>query len=243
MTSKITNPWTMCAVGFLALAMATGCGPVVVGNGKMVTETKEVALFTQLEVGGGIDITVTEGPLSVLTLSGEENVLPQYEVKVVDGILSIGPKRNTSIQETQTVTGTITVPRLDVVHASGATRVTLGAITSPNNVDIQASGASKISTGLISAPQIHLAASGSSDLEIRGVTPLLDVEASGASKVVASGLASEVLSIAVSGSSNLSARASKEARGEASGASKVVVVGAPALQQISTSGSSSVTFP
>lgn len=224
-------------------ALVAGCGPVVIGNGKVVTVTHEVPAFSQLSVGGSIDLTVTVGELSVLTLTGEENVLEAHDVLVRDGVLEISPKDRMAVQPTKGISGSISVPRLDAIDASGATTVRTGVLESQNAVGLVGSGSATIITGTVTAARVNVAASGSSEIRTVGSTPLLRVDASGASDVEAGELASEVLELDASGSASVTAHATKEVRGSASGASDVTVVGSPAVRDIARSGSTSISFP
>ncbi len=229
-------------VGALAL-LGLGCEPLVVGNGKMVTTHTEVPSFIRVEVGGDVALTITEGELSTLTLTGEENMLPHYEVVVRDDRLVIQPKLGGILHQTKQIAGSITVPRLEGIEASGASEATAGAMVSATEVRLSSSGASKIKAGPITAPTVEVGTTGASAIETQGTTSTFRVSASGASTVVAPALTSERLELSVSGSAKVNARASREVKGSASGAAKVVVEGAPPVREVSTSGSSSLTFP
>ncbi len=229
-------------VGALAL-VALGCEPVVFGNGKIETAQTELPSFVRVAVGGDVNLTVSVGEGTALTLTGEENIVPQYEVVVRDDTLMIEPKQLISLHQTKQIVASISIPRLEGIEVSGASEVTADSLVSDTAVNLETSGSAKIKAGEIVAPRVEIGASGASEVEARGTTKSLEIDASGASKVVASALASEVLVVSASGSAKVGARASQEARGSASGSSEVVVEGAPERRQISTSGSASVTFP
>lgn len=177
-----------------------------------------------------------------MVFTGEKNIISEYEAVVADGLLTIKPKPLTVLQPSKPLRATVTVPKLESLNASGAATVSTDTLSSDVAVVLEVSGSASVSTGLVTAPKVSVAASGSSEVKTSGITPRAKFEVTGASKVVATGLASEVIEVNVSGSSDLKARASKEARGSASGSSSVAVDGAPAVREIKTSGSSTVLF-
>ncbi len=240
MTKNLMTSWMKCLA---VLAVVSACGPAVFGNGKVVTQTKELPVFTKVTVGGGIQLTTSVGELSVLTISGEDNILAEHDISVVQGVLIMKPKPGSMLQPTKPIVADIRVPKLEAINASGASKVVTGVLTSDTAVELEASGASDIQTGLITAPDVNVQGSGSSDVTTSGITTTAKFEVSGASKVTATGLAAEVIDISISGSSHLKARASKEARGSASGASDVTIEGSPAVRHVESSGASDVVFP
>lgn len=230
-------------ISSLVLLVAAGCGPVTIGDGKMVTKTRELPLFTGVSVGGPVGLTVTEGDLSVLTVTSEDNILPLLNIEVRGNLLVIEPKEGHGLSPTQPIKATISVPRLERLEASGSSKIVTGPLVSGTGVALEVSGSSSVTTGAVSAPSMTIQASGSSTVRCEGWAATVSLEASGASKVTASALAAEDLTVDVSGGSAVTARASKAAHGKASGASAVVIEGSPEVKDVNTSGSSSLRFP
>ncbi len=243
MRSKPKNLLSQSLICTLTLAFLTGCGPAVIGNGKVVTISQQVAEFTQVVVAGSVQLVATTGELSELTITGEENMLALHDWVVRDGVLRLQPKQGQWLNPTQPITATISVPRLEAVQASGSAVVTAAALVSPSAASVETSGSARVISGPISAPQVNLEASGASEIQTEGATTALNISASGSADIVAAGLMSEVLELSASGSCTVKARASKEARGDASGAAHVVVEGSPGVRSIARSGSTSVSFP
>lgn len=94
---------------------------------------------------------------------------------------------------------------------------------------------------VVTVPQLdRIAASGAADIVASGESARLEVEAGGASDVDLAELRTEEVQLDVSGASDVIVQASAVARGRASGASSVSVLGDPPIIDIETSGASSV---
>ena len=62
----------------------------VKGNGKSVSEIRELSEFTEIEMNIGYDkITVNFGPAQSLEIIGDENIVPIIKTKVINGVLTI----------------------------------------------------------------------------------------------------------------------------------------------------------
>ena len=60
------------------------------GNGKSVSDIRELSEFTEIEMNIGYDkITVNFGPEQSLEIIGDENIVPIIKTKVINGVLTI----------------------------------------------------------------------------------------------------------------------------------------------------------
>ena len=87
------------ALGSIA-ALAGGCNMFGRAEardaGPAVDRTYQVAAFDRIETAGPYEVTVTSGGQPGVTARGGANFLDETEVKVVDGVLRIGPTKKNS---------------------------------------------------------------------------------------------------------------------------------------------------
>jgi hypothetical protein len=230
----------------LAVAMLSGCFPVVVGgeqvvgSGRPTTEEYDFSGFTQVEIASAFEADVTQGDGYSVSVTVDDNIVQYLDVRVDGDTLRIGlkPMLRFSFRNT-TLRAEITMPDLTGLEASGATRVDVRGFKNDKRVDVNASGASQVN-GDLSAGEMSVDASGASRVELSGQTGRLDATASGASTVRLGNLASTDTRVNASGASNITVNPSGRLTGEASGASNVRYTGSPATVQVNTSGASNV---
>lgn len=230
----------------LAVAMLSGCFPVVVGgeqvvgSGRSTTQEYDFSDFTRVQIGSAFEANITQGDDYKVAVTVDDNIVQHLDVRVDGDTLRIGlkPMLRFSFRNT-TLRAEITMPDLTGVDASGATRIDVRGFKNDKRVDVDASGASQVN-GDISSGEMNIDASGASRVELSGQTGRLDASASGASTLRLGELASTDTRVNASGASNITVNASGRLTGEASGASSVRYTGSPTSVQVDTSGASSV---
>lgn len=219
----------------LALTL-TACGGLV-GNGVKVTQQREVAEFSTLEVHSGIEVVATRGPRA-LTLSTDENLVPFVETFVRDGRLVVQFRDNVHLFEVDPVRVEVSNERFEAVSASGASKVTVPA-SAVESFALEASGASTVRVSGISSAAVAVSASGGSGVSLEGRAARLTVDAGGGSTVQAQALPTVSALVTAHGGSTVRVFVSDTVTGQASGGSTVHVDGA-GVAAVTASGGSTV---
>lgn len=204
-------------------------------------ETREVADFQGVEVGGGLKAQVKVGPKSV-RVSGDAAQVARVRTEVEDGKLVVHLERGAWLNSSSGVRLTISTPQLTSVEASGGAEVDAEA-TATDTFTAEASGGGEVSVRGMDAKRVKVEASGGAEVELQGRAELLEVEASGGSEVHGEGLTLKELRAEASGGTRVKANPSERLVAEASGGSSVHVDSSPAQREVSTSGGSKVVFP
>ncbi len=227
----------------LALALLiAGCSGIVGegGSGDLVTETREVADFTAIDVSRAIrvDVTVAPGDPSV-EVTYDDNLVDGIEVSVDGGVLILDADRNMRPSDGARIV--VRVPALDEITASGASSVAVSGTLEGDAVRLKVSGASRIEVPEIRAAVLDIAASGASTVNLRdGEVTDADLSISGASRVDLDQVVVAKAVVDVSGASRAEVRGAVEVRGDASGASRVTVSKDATRVLVETSGASSI---
>ncbi|MCU0509526.1 MAG: DUF2807 domain-containing protein [Anaerolineae bacterium] len=229
-----------------ALALLSGCFPVVVGgeqvvgSGRTVTEEYDFTGFTRVAVGSAFEVDINQGDAYAVAVTVDDNLVQHLDVRMDGDTLRIGlkPALRFSFRNT-TLRAEITMPDVEALDLSGATRTRLDGFSSDKTVDVEVSGASQL-TGDMTSGAMNVEASGASRVELSGETGNLDARASGASTLRLQDLASGDTRVDASGASTIVVNPSGRLTGDASGASTVRYAGSPATVQVDTSGASSV---
>jgi len=185
-----------------------GCGlsnrgiGMVRPTGDVTVETFEVDDFTSFRVGGTFDVTFRYADHHEVTIEMAENLFDYIEVTVSRGALSIGTRSGVGIEfgdhQPQV---TIYAPVLESARLSGsATAMDWDAIIA-SNFSIELSGASDATLD-VTTEALNVQGSGSSNIELSGVAPMIQINLSGASDLFAE-LITEELELTASGSSTI----------------------------------------
>ncbi len=231
-------------VALLVIGMLAGCtfntGSVITGSGHTTTKDYDFSGFTKVDIGSAFQNQITRGDRYATSVTIDDNLVDYLDVRVDGNTLHIGLKPILSLGfRNTTLKAQITMPDVEGLNLSGATRTNITGFSNTKSVPVTVSGASQL-RGDITTGQMQLRASGASTVEITGSTGPLNVDASGASTVRLDNFKSTDTQVQSSGASNVTVNASGKISGEASGASSVSYVGNPASVQVNTSGASSV---
>lgn len=199
----------------LSVLLLAGCQVIGIrDNGPVRTETRDVSGFTQVEVGGGADVTVTIADAYKVALTAEDHVLQVLDTRIDGDRLVIDSREGYTTSVTVTVD--IQLPRLTGLTLSGGTHGTVHALASDS---------------------IALSLSGGSEATISGKATSSTIDASGGSQAHLRDLPLERATVQASGGSKVELSTTARVDGAASGGSTVDVWGGATLA-VETSGGS-----
>ena len=117
-----------------AALLVAGCGafrPTVRGSGVVATESRDVAGFNSIDLGGFGTVHVEQTGAESLTIEAEDNLLPMLETRVENGRLKLTTKPDVNIHATRPVVYRITVDRLEAVTVSGSGKIHAPRLQTP----------------------------------------------------------------------------------------------------------------
>lgn len=191
--------WVLVVCLLVLSTLLVGC---VTGEGPVKSETREIRPFSELEVGAGIHVVMTIGPIEHLEVSAQANILDAIGVNVSGRVLKIDAA--TDFTSTEPVTVTVTGPGLD--------RIAIGG------------GAEAVVNGLhVDALQIF--ARGGSRIAISGTAATVMLSADGGSISDLADLSADTVDVAIDGAAAATIRAAEIVTGRASGGARLDVLG------------------
>jgi hypothetical protein len=205
----------------LALAAAVAL-PVLLagclqGQGPVTTETRDVRAFTRLDIGSGIQVTVTIGPAGPLTVMAQENLMKAIATEVAGSTLAIEAADDFTSSEPVAVA--ITVPSLEAVSLSGGARVRVDGFD---------------------GDAFELAVKGGARATVTGSAGAVTLLADGGSTVELGDLRATTVELRVAGGATATVRAAALVSGTAAGGARVIVIGDADLD-VRASGGAEVT--
>jgi hypothetical protein len=218
-----------------------GWGRRVRGNGNIKTEERTVSDFRKVEVGGAINVYVSEGSTPAVKLEGDENILGYIEVTQEGDRLIVKNKDGFDLDPSGDLRVYVTAPVFDKIRTSGACNIIgQGRITSPDGLELSVSGAGNVKMEL-DAPRVKADISGSGTLNLKGETKDAEIILSGVGTAHCYDLLSENTRVHISGAGSAQVYSSVGLEAHVSGMGNVHYKGNPSSIKQDVSGAGSIS--
>ncbi len=168
------------SVFVLSLLSPVFAGCNVVGSGVVVTQTRQLAEFDEIEFRIAGDFHVAIGKPTPLQIEGDENILPLIKTEVRDGRLVISAESSFKTKHDPEFRVTVANHKAAEIHGSGEMHV-----------------------GELDNESFDVVVRGSGDLHVEGKTERLAVSVRGSGDVLGSGLKAGEVSVAINGSGDV----------------------------------------
>ncbi|MES2603369.1 MAG: head GIN domain-containing protein [Pseudomonadota bacterium] len=210
------------------------------------SETRNLADFDSIEVGGGIDLVLKQGAAFSVQVNAEDGDLDELITEVRGNTLYIHRDdsdgwrgwRDRDWQDDYSAD--VTLPVLQSLEASGGSDVEATGTFTGDRITVRASGGSDIELD-VAVDTIRVTASGGSDLELSGTANHLRADSSGGSDLEASDLTAKEVDVTSSGGSDARVTVTESLTADASGGSDIHYSGDPQFKDIDKSGAADVT--
>jgi hypothetical protein len=234
------------------------------GSGNIVTESRDVANFENVEVCCGMEIYLIQGSTESLEIEADDNLIDEIVTSVQGNRLEIKYRQtnNVSYQPSKPVKLQLTIKNLRGVSLSGGgyletdslngesfnlslsggSDANIGALTT-SDIDVNISGGGKLMASFFEGDQIVMGFSGGSDAQIETLAATsVKISNSGGGTFDADTCEVDQLHLNLSGSSDahISTLTANELSLEASGGGIVRITGTVVEQDVSLSGGSSL---
>jgi len=186
------------------------------------TRQFNVSNFSKVDVGGAFVVRFRKGTSYKVVADGREDDLDDINVKVSGNTLDVSLDHSGlfSWNNRKRIGLTITVPSIEELKLSGASKASLTGFEHYNDLNIEMSGACRtVFDGSVDNLSVNL--SGASNIVLRGHANKLDADLSGASKIEGTSMNIEKATVDASGASHATLGQVGSLDSETSGASKV----------------------
>lgn len=201
------NKTTIALLGGLVLTVAGCRWGGIMGNGHIVTDTRPVADFSEIEADGGFQIEWRSGAPS-LSITTDENLL----------------RHITNQNEGQRLR----------LHSSGhlwpSHHINV-AISSPTRAGARLTGATRLTAAQLSGHSFAIESTGAAKVKLDGNVDDLVTDMTGASKLDAETLQTKTATISSTGASHADVNVSQSLKVSITGAGKVTYSGTPSVEK------------
>ena len=224
------------------------------GDGIIMTETRRVTSFDQIENSTSFDVIYLKADTLGIEIRAEQNILDYIETNVYDNCLEIRTSPGSiCLDYNEKPLITVTSPSLERVVNSGS-GVFLADQMSDETVSVKLSGSGDISIETITGNYLDIILSGSGDIEIKestcsnsdcllsgsgnvtisGECDKAHYKITGSGNIYSSDLITNTASIIISGSGSIFTTIEEYLNGLISGSGNIYVSGNPEIDQTVT---------
>lgn len=224
------------ATAVVAALTLSSCGKKLEGSGNVISQTRVVPNFTDIQADGSYDVVITQDSVQQVVVKTDDNIMPEVKTEVTNGTLRIYFADHHRNYDPTVMTVYISSSLIDDVNLSGS-----GSITSTNQLitpspkySISGSGNMNLS---IQSQSVETNISGSGNVDMSGTAPVAHHTISGSGNIGALNLNSDDVHITISGSGDAYVHANTSLDVTISGSGKVRYTGNPQVTtHISGSG-------
>jgi hypothetical protein len=212
------------------------------GSGVVVSQTRPLEDFTNIEINYPVELTVSQGSANSVAVTAENNLMPQLATRVSGSTLYIEnsqPDWGKRVNPTRPVILHLTVKNLQRVDFPSAGTLTVGKLQT-DHLDLSISGAGSVNLSNLSTQALTVNLSGAGNITASGTADALNIDVSGFGSFNGADLASQTVGISISGAGNATVWAKTSLNASISGTGSVRYYGAPSVSR-EVSGLGSVT--
>ena len=217
----------------------TGMGPLLTKDdlaGHTTVDTRDLANFSAITVGGNAHVTVMEGDEFSVVVTTDEN-LQEHVVTRVDGSTLEITQQYSYLGTAPRVEVDVTLPSLSHATFRGSSDASI-RVTNPESLDVSVSGSADVDLHA-NASTLTATVSGSGSITAHGTVAKASLSVSGSGDIDGTNLTAGDASVRVSGSGDVSLRARTTLDARVSGSGHVTYFGEPDVSE-NVSGSGSI---
>lgn len=209
------------------------------GSGNVVTKSRTVNQFDQLNVSGHFDVTLNKGNGTSIEIKAEDNLIEHITSEVKDGKLTIKFDKQYRYRTNKSIDIVVNYKSLSGISLSGSGEIIGSDLVEAQDLKVSLSGSGDIKLNL-SAEAVVTSISGSGDVKLSGNTNTFTGSISGSGDFDCEGLKSNIATVKISGSGDIKIRAEKEIHAKTSGSGDVYYYGNPSVVKAKSSGSGDI---
>jgi len=170
------------------------------GNGNVVEETRDLGEFSKISVSRGMNVYITQGTSTKVTVKADENLLKVIDTYVDDETLKVTCTK--MIKNATSNKVYVTVPDIKYIKSTSGSNIFSEDSLKTGNLEIKSTAGSNIRLS-IEAGELIISAAAGSNIFLNGMAKSVVVKASSGSNIKAGDLQTENCDAKVSSGANI----------------------------------------
>lgn len=220
---------------FTMTFVTTACAQNISGNGEVVEENRSVESFSSIDIGGVLNVYLTQGDTESVTVEADENLLDLITTENRGSTLVVKLKKGVDIKKAKEKNVYITLRSIDALEVGGVVNVKSTNALTADAFDLDIGGVSNTDLEL-RCDRLNAQADMVGNLTLRGEVREANIKNGGVGSLKAFDLKVDRLTIKNSGVGSAEVQAQEEISITSSGVGSVRYKGDPVVKELSTSG-------
>lgn len=233
--ASLAAPLLLMAAGLAHAFLST----TIVPSGKVAQESRSVSGYTGIAVSLPGTIVVRQGDYAPIALEADDNLLPEIETVVENGVLKIRFKRKLSVTGRATIRLLVTGPTIESLAVAGSGDILAEALKA-QALSVSVAGSGDVKIARLDAQTMKASVAGSGDIKVAGRAAEVSVSVAGSGDVEAGRLESRRARVSIAGSGDVSVWALESLDVTVAGSGDIRYYGDPSLTK-KVAGSGSLT--
>lgn len=160
-------------IGFFLLSASllfSACTKSIRGSGSTITETRNIAAITSVQLEGSAEVEIMQGNVQSVTVSGYENLVPIFVTQVTNGNLVLRFEDPYYNVRRNNIKVAIVVPDLLAVRSNGSGQISISNFLNKINLAASINGSGNIMVNNSSFNKMVLDVNGSGNIKAYGCT-------------------------------------------------------------------------
>lgn len=203
------------------------------GSGTVVTEARDVAVFSHIRLAGEGRVIASTGEAPSLSIETDDNLMALIESNVRGGVLELATQRGVDIEPSGSVVYRVTAPEITSLTLTGAGSVELDE-ADVARFEIALSGAGSITVGRLDADHLDVSIAGTGSVGVAGRVTSQGIDVPGAGDFDGSGLESAEATVNASGVGSATVWVTDLLEANVSGVGSIRYYGSPQVAETVT---------
>lgn len=221
----------------MMMLLLSSCGICIEGEGVEAEETRELEVFSELEIDIDADVVIHIGNQPSIDISAQENLLDVIRTDIRGNTLTIDA--DPCISSSYPINIDITTASLSYIKLNGSADITVLDELHSDDFELKINGSGNI-TADVFTNDLRVQINGSGNVMVSGTAKDADIVINGSGDVRAAMLQAYQADITINGSGNTGINALNDLKVTVKGSGDVRYSGDPSVKT-SISGSGSVT--
>ncbi|HKY79628.1 MAG TPA: DUF2807 domain-containing protein [Anaerolineales bacterium] len=208
-------------------------GGAVRGSGNVETETRQLGAFGSINVRYPADIFIQQGENESVSITADDNLLPQLGTEVISGTLTIDNterSRGRRVNASETVQITLIVQDMSEITFDSAGSIKIDGL-SGGSLAVTLRGAGNITLMNVTLDELEVRIEGAGSMDASGIVGNLVVRIDGLGSLNAADLASQTANMTVNGLGSATIRVEQDLEVRIDGLGSVNYYGSPEVRE------------
>lgn len=215
----------------------TGCAWGVSGNGKVITEERQLEKFSKIKVGEGIKLILIQGNETKALVETDENIMEILSTEVSGDVLRIRYKEK--VRRIKRSKVTLTYTDLESLAVSSGAHASTEGVMKVDQLQLKTSSGGYANL-VIDAHEIIGSTSSGAHIDLQGKTNSFNASASSGSHLEADELMAQTVNASASSGGKVAVYAAKSISAHASSGGNVSYKGSPEDVNVKTSSGGNI---